>query len=147
MTHRHPPIPGAPNDASNQLSKRFSSHEGCRILSSVLSDEFKLLQDTKKILEKRMLLDEQYAKNLQELTASADRVAWPVTTHPIASASRDVFLQWSHLATTITSNTEQFRRLIIDDLLKELIEQKMDSKKFLDDEKRRYDGEHRKVNF
>ena len=147
MTHRYPSVPGAPNDESNQLSKRFSSHEGCRTLSTVLNDEFKLLQDTKKILEKRMLLDEQYAKNLQELTATADRVAWPVTTHPIASASRDVFLQWSHLATTITSNIEQFRRIIIDDLLKELTEQKMDSKKFLDDEKRRYDAEHRKVNF
>jgi hypothetical protein len=59
--------------------------------------------------------------------------------------SREVFLQWSHLATTITSNAEQFRKTIIDDLLKELIEQKTDSKKSLDDEKRRYDVEHRKV--
>jgi hypothetical protein len=63
----------------------------------------------------------------------------------LLKASREVFLQWSHLATTITSNAEQFRRTIIDDLLKELIEQKIDSKKFLEDEKRRYDTEHRKV--
>jgi len=54
-------------------------------------------------------------------------------------------LQWSHLATTITSNAEQFRKNIIDTLLKELVEQKMDSKKCLDEEKRRYDDEHRKV--
>lgn len=63
----------------------------------------------------------------------------------VFQASREVFLQWSHLATTMTSNVEQFRRTIIDDLIKELIEQKKDSKKFLDDEKRRYDLEHRKV--
>jgi len=36
---------------------------------------------------------------------------------------------------------------VIDDSLRELIEQKTDSKKFLDDEKRRYDAEHRKVSF
>ena len=59
--------------------------------------------------------------------------------------SRETFLQWSHLATTITSNAEQFRRTALDDLLKVLIEQKIDSKKYLDDEKRRYDAEHRKV--
>lgn len=62
-------------------------------------------------------------------------------------ASREVFLQWSNLATTISSSAEHFRKTIIDDLLKELIEQKMDSKKFLDEEKRRYDAEHRKVRF
>ena len=56
-------------------------------------------------------------------------------------------MQWSHLATTISSSVEQCRRTIVDDLIKELIEQKKDSKKFLDDEKRRYDLEHRKVSF
>lgn len=60
-------------------------------------------------------------------------------------ASREVFLQWSHLATTISSSAEHFRKTVIDDLLKELIEQKTDSKKFLDEEKRKYDAEHRKV--
>lgn len=44
------------------------------------------------------------------------------------------------------SSVEQFRRTIVDELIRELIEQKKDSRKFLDDEKRRYDLEHRKVN-
>jgi hypothetical protein len=85
MNHRYSLGAGAPNDASNQLSKNFSSNEGYRILSNVVSDEYKLLQETKKILEKRILIDEQYARNLQDLTANADRVAWPVNSHPIAS--------------------------------------------------------------
>jgi len=63
----------------------------------------------------------------------------------IKQVSREVFLQWSHLASTITSNAEQFRKNIVDTLLKELVEQKIDSKKCLDEEKRRYDDEHRKV--
>ncbi len=88
MNHRYSSGSGAPNDTSNQLSKNFSNNEGYRILSNVVSDEYKLLQETKKILEKRILLDEQYARNLQDLTASADRVAWPVNTHPIASVKR-----------------------------------------------------------
>jgi hypothetical protein len=74
-------------DTLNQLSKTFSSTEGYRILSNVISDEYKLLQQTKHILEKRVLLDEQYARNLQDLAASADRVAWPVNTHPIAAVN------------------------------------------------------------
>jgi len=74
-------------DTINQLSKTFSSTEGYRILSNVISDEYKLLQQTKHILEKRVLLDEQYARNLQDLAASADRVAWPVNTHPIAAVN------------------------------------------------------------
>lgn len=45
----------------------------------------------------------------------------------------------------MSSSVEQFRRVIIDVLIKELIEQKKDSKRFLDDEKRRHDFEHRKV--
>jgi hypothetical protein len=74
-------------EISNQLSKTFSSTEGYRILSNVISDESKLLQETKKILERRLQLDEQYARNLQDLTASADRVAWPINTHPIAAVN------------------------------------------------------------
>lgn len=86
MNHRSSSEPaGALSDTSNQLSKNFCSNDGYRILSNVLSDEYKLLQETKKILEKRVLLDEQYARNLQDLTANADRVAWPINTHPIAS--------------------------------------------------------------
>ena len=72
-------------DVSHQFSATFSSVEGYRILSNVISDEYKLLEETKRILEKRLVLDEQYARSLQDLTASADRVAWPVHTHPIAS--------------------------------------------------------------
>lgn len=82
MTH-HRSFTG--NDVSHQFSTRFSSVEGYRILSNVISDEYKLLEETKRILEKRLVIDEQYARNLQELTASADGVAWPVNTHPIAS--------------------------------------------------------------
>lgn len=92
----------APNDVSSQLfSTTFSSADGYRILSNVISDEYKLLEETKKILEKRLALDEQYARNLQDLTASADRVAWPVNTHPIASVRQCfvdeimcVFVRW-----------------------------------------------------
>jgi hypothetical protein len=83
--HRYPPSPGSPNDTFNQLSKVFSSDDGFRLLSTISSEEYKLLQDTKKILEERILLDKQYAQNLQALTAKADRIAWPTTTHPIAS--------------------------------------------------------------
>ena len=82
---RYPPSPGSPNDVCNQLSKLFSSDEGYRLLSTVSSEEYKLLQDTKKILEERLNLDKQYASDLQELTAKADRTAWPTETHPIAS--------------------------------------------------------------
>jgi hypothetical protein len=85
MNHRQSLVPSASNGISNQLSRSFLSHDGCRILSTVVSEEHKLLQDTKKILEKRILLDEQYARNLQDLTASADRITWPTNTHPIAS--------------------------------------------------------------
>jgi len=88
MNHRYSPESGAPNGSLNQLSKNFSSNEGYRILSNIVSDEYKLLQETKKILEKRVLLDEQYARNLQDLTANADRIAWPVNTHPIASVKK-----------------------------------------------------------
>ena len=92
MTHRNSLVSGALNGVSNQLSKNFSSHEGCRILSTLLTDECKLLQETKKILEKRILIDEQYAKNLQDLTASADRIAWLGNTHSIASVNEDKFI-------------------------------------------------------
>jgi hypothetical protein len=85
MNHRYRSVAGASDDGSNQLLKSFVSHEGCRILNTIVSDECKLLQETKKILDKRILLDLQYAKNLQDLTASADRIAWPIDTHPIAS--------------------------------------------------------------
>lgn len=60
-------------------------------------------------------------------------------------ACRDTFLQWSHLAKIISSNAEEFRRKFLDDQLKDLIKHKTDAKKFLDDEKLRYDTEHRKV--
>ncbi|CAF0979554.1 unnamed protein product [Adineta steineri] len=143
--HRRIVVPGAPNDGSNALLKYFFSHEGCRILSTIVTDEYKILQETKKILEKRISLDEQYAKNLQDLTANADRIIWPGGTHPIASVSRDVLLRWSYLASTISTQAEQFRKNIIDDLLKELVEHKIDSRKYFDEEKRRYDGEHRKA--
>lgn len=45
------------------------------------------------------------------------------------------------------SNAESFRKSVLDDLFKRLIEQKNDSKKFLDDARRRYEAEHRKVSF
>ena len=74
-------------EAFNQFARHFASQEGFRLLSSIVNDECKLLQDTKKILDKRITLDEQYARNLQELTASADRIAWPTNTQPIAGVS------------------------------------------------------------
>jgi len=54
-------------------------------------------------------------------------------------------MQWSHHATIIDSNADQFRHDIIDEFLKDLLEQKTDSKKFLEDQKRLYEFEHRKV--
>lgn len=92
MTNRYSSESGAPNGTSNQLSNNFSSNDGYRILSNVVSDEYKLLQETKKILEKRVLLDEQYARSLQDLTANADRVAWPINTHPIASVKKNILI-------------------------------------------------------
>jgi hypothetical protein len=105
MNHRYS---GAPKDASNQLSKTFSSHDGCRILSTVLTDESRLLQDTKRILEKRVLIDEQYARNLQDLTASADRVAWPVSTHPIASVIKRLINVFSMNKICFSRDLEKF---------------------------------------
>lgn len=82
------------NDVSSQrFSTTFSSADGYRILSNVISDEYKLLEETKKFLEKRLAFDEKYAQDLQDLAASADRVAWPVNTHPIASV-RSRTLNW-----------------------------------------------------
>jgi hypothetical protein len=86
-TPRYPLSPDSPNDLSNQLSKTFSSDEGYRLLSTISSEEYKLLQETKKILEERFTLDKQYARNLQDLTAKADRISWPTNTHPIASVT------------------------------------------------------------
>jgi hypothetical protein len=82
---RPPPSPGSPNDGCNRLSKLLSSDEGYRLLSTVSSEEYKLLQDTKEILEERFRLDKKYAQDLQVLTAKADRIVWPTDTHSIAS--------------------------------------------------------------
>ena len=53
---------------------------------------------------------------------------------------------WSRRATTIGSNADEFRRLVVDDLLKNLLENKSDAKRVLEDQKRQYDDEHLKVN-
>ena len=55
-------------------------------------------------------------------------------------------MQWSDRATNIQSNADHFRHDIIDNLLKDILEKKNDSKKFLEGQKRQYDAEHRKVN-
>ncbi len=54
-------------------------------------------------------------------------------------------MQWSHEATMIDSNADQFRHTILDNLINNLLEQKADSKKFLEDQKRQCESEHRKV--
>jgi hypothetical protein len=41
-----------------------------------------------------------------------------------------IYSQWSQLATTIISNIELVRKTVLDDLLKGLLEQKNDSKKY-----------------
>ncbi|CAF1675942.1 unnamed protein product [Rotaria magnacalcarata] len=137
MNHLHAPTPYLPSNAVNQLSDCFSSDEGCRILTSAIGDECKVLQDIKKILEKRASIDEQYAKNLQDLTANANKISWPISTHLIAPVSREIFSQWSQLAITMSSNAEVFRKTVLDNLIKELLEQKTDSKKFFEEERRR----------
>ncbi|CAF0835288.1 unnamed protein product [Adineta steineri] len=143
--HQQPSSPKSPNENLSQFSKLFSSDEGYRILNTVSSEEYKLLQDTKKILEEKVNLDKQYAENLQQLTAKADRIAWPTEPHLIASTGRELLMQWSRQATTIDSNADKFRNLALDDLIKNLLEYKSDSKKFLADQKRQYDLEHRKA--
>jgi len=80
-----PPSPDSPNDGCNRLSKLLSSDEGYRLLSTVSSEEYKLLQDTKMILEERFHLDKKYAKDLQELAAKADCIARLTDPHSIAS--------------------------------------------------------------
>ncbi|CAF4749370.1 unnamed protein product, partial [Rotaria socialis] len=144
MSHLHASTPCLWTNAVNQLSDCFSSDEGCRILTNAVGDECKVLQDIKKILEKRASIDEQYAKNLQDLTANANKISWPTSTHPIAPVSREIFSQWSQLAITMSSNAKLFRESVLDDLMKGLLEQKTDSKTFFEEERRRYDGEHRK---
>ncbi|CAF1621235.1 unnamed protein product, partial [Adineta ricciae] len=145
QVRRYSTLPNSSVDDSHRLSDFFCSDEGYRLLGTVLSDEYKLLQDTKKILEERLALDKQYAKSLQELAAKADRIAWPTDTHSIASACHGVLMLWSRRATTISSNADEFRRLVLDDLLKNLLENKADAKRVLEDRKRQYDDEHRKV--
>ncbi|CAF0796613.1 unnamed protein product [Adineta ricciae] len=130
---------------SEKFENSFSNHDGCRILSLIINDEYKILQETKKLAEKRITLDEQYAKSLQELAASADRLAASTNPHPLVSISRDVFLQWSHLAALITSQAEQIRETSLEGSIKQLMENKVDSRKYLDEEKRRYDAEYRKA--
>lgn len=61
-------------------------------------------------------------------------------------ACRELLMQWSHIATMIDSNADQFRNTIVDNLIKTLLDQKSDSKRFLEDRKRQYDAERRKVN-
>ena len=70
---------------SSSNIKQFASNEGFKLLSNVIGDEIRLLQETRKLLEKRTSLDEQYARNLQDLAATADRVGWPMNTHPIST--------------------------------------------------------------
>ena len=90
MASGHPPSPDSPNHHHHQISTLFSSDAGYQLLSTVASDEQKLLQDTKRILEDRLNLDRQYAKDLQELTAKADRIAWPTETYSIASVDERI---------------------------------------------------------
>ena len=87
QVRRHSTLPHSSADDSDRLSNFFCSDTGYRLLGTVLSDEYKLLQDTKKILEERLALDKQYARSLQELAAKADRIVWPTETHLIASVN------------------------------------------------------------
>jgi hypothetical protein len=60
-------------------------------------------------------------------------------------AGRELLIQWSYEATMIDSNADQFRNKILDNLIENLLEQKADSKKFLEDQKHQYETEHRQV--
>ncbi|CAF2524438.1 unnamed protein product [Rotaria sp. Silwood2] len=133
------------NDTLNRLSTISSRDEGCRLLSEVSSEENKLLQYLKEILEERVLLDKQYAQNLQELAAKADRIACLTKTNSMASICHKHLMQWSQRATAIDSSVDQFRCDVLDILLQNLLEQKNDLKKFFEDEKRQYEVEHQKA--
>ena len=102
-------------------------------------------------------MDKQYAQNLQDLTVKTGRIPQPIDTYSIASIKfkskfifsktcRELFMQWSYKATTIDSNGNHFQQNILDDLVKDLLEQNNNSKKFLDDQQVFYEIEHRKVN-
>lgn len=60
-------------------------------------------------------------------------------------ASRELLLRWSHEATTIDANADKFRRHVLDDFLRSLMENKADARRFIDEHKRLFDSEHRKV--
>lgn len=75
---------------SEKFANSFANHEGCRIVSLIINDEYKVLQETKKLLEKRIALDEQYARTLQELATSADRLAASTNPHPLVSVNNRI---------------------------------------------------------
>ncbi|CAF1687724.1 unnamed protein product, partial [Didymodactylos carnosus] len=69
------------------FTENLQSDDAYRALSSFHMQEHKLLQEIRKMLEKRILLDLDYAHQLQELTASADnKIPW-LQMHPISSVS------------------------------------------------------------
>ncbi|CAF3398988.1 unnamed protein product [Rotaria sp. Silwood1] len=135
----------SPNNTLNRLSTISSTDEGCRLLCEISNEENKLLQYIKEILEERLTLDKQYAQNLQELAAKADRIACLTTANSMASICHKYLMQWSQRASTIDSNIDQFRYEVLDILLKNLLEQKTDLKKIFEDEKRQYEDEHQKA--
>lgn len=75
-------------DSTNRFSRCFLSNEGCRMVSSLLVDESKFLSELKKFVERRISLDEQYAKNLQDLSSNFDRVSSGVASHSMIKVRR-----------------------------------------------------------
>lgn len=59
---------------------------------------------------------------------------------------RQIFTKWFDKANAIRSDAERLRSNVVDDVLKNLIEQTNDLKKFLEFERRQYEVENQKVN-
>ena len=83
---------GTMNDSQRQLLKNTSSEifQNC---TTTIDDELKFVGKLQIILEERFRLDEQYGRNLQELTATGDRIPWPTPTHQISSVLKEIFLE------------------------------------------------------
>lgn len=73
------------NSTSNQWATFFSSDEGYPTLIYDLNEECKVLQNIKKLLEERLILDKQYARSIQELTKKAERMPWGTHRHTMIS--------------------------------------------------------------
>ncbi|CAF1626895.1 unnamed protein product, partial [Didymodactylos carnosus] len=65
--------------------------------------------------------------------------------NPISTACHSLILEWSRMATLISSRVEKFRKKITKNNLDKLCEQKLESRKFLENEKKKFENVRRKA--